>query len=302
MTTIIVPPQYKDRVATVIDDVDYELLEVVVRQFPNNEVLARIPEIEMADDKILLFFPLFPQVNDNFMLLLQTLEVIRYYKTNSKLMLIIPYLSYSRQDKRFLVGESLSLKVILDAISLYRPTYLVIYDVHNIQAVVELSDIPLIHLSIYQEILAKALNILSINSKNILLLSPDKGREFVVKNLSKRFGCSYAVVSKFRDRNTGEVSFSFSKMDLSLKDFDAVFIIDDEISTGGTMAGVAKYVTENGNPNVYALATHLLLVNNAEQRLFDSGVKNIFGSDTVMRSFSIFSIFETFPKLMEFLK
>lgn len=302
MTTIIAPSQDKDRIKDVVGNMDCEILEVVFKRFPNNEVLSRIPDIERADDRILLFFPLFPNVNDNFMLLLQTMEIIRYYKANSKLMLIIPYLSYSRQDKRFLAGESLSLKVVLDSLSLYSPSYLVIYDVHNIQAVIELSEIPIIHLSVTKEILARALEKLSISAENVLLLSPDKGREFVVKNLSKKFGCTYSVVSKFRDRNTGEVSFSFSKVDLNLENFDAVFIVDDEISTGGTMAGVANHIIEHGNSNVYALASHLLLVNEADQRLFDSGVKDIFGSDTVPRPYSIFSVFETFPKLMEFLR
>lgn len=301
MTTIIVPSQNKDRINNFVDNIECEILEIVFKRFPNKEVLARIPDIQKADDRILVFFPLFPNVNDNFILLLQTLEIIRYYKTNSKLMLIIPYLSYSRQDKRFLVGEALSLKVVLDSLSLYNPSYLVVYDVHNIQAVIELSEIPLIHLSVIKEILARALERLSVSSDNILLLSPDKGREFLVKSLSKKFGCKYAVVSKYRDRITGEVSFSFSKVNLNLKNFDAVFIVDDEISTGGTMAGVAKYIIEHGNTNVYALASHLLLVNGADQRLFDSGVKDIFGSDTVPRSYSIFSVFETFPMLIKFL-
>jgi len=302
MTTIITPAHHKKRLEDAIGSLECEVLEIVFKLFPNREVLARIPEIDRADDKILLYFPLFPDVNDNLMLLLQTLEIIRYYKSNSDIMVVIPYLSYSRQDKRFLAGESLSLKVVLDSLSIYDPSYLVVYDVHNIQAVVELSNIPFIHLSLIQEILRRALHKLSLESESVLLLSPDKGREFIVRNLAKKFGCTYAVVSKFRDRNTGEVIFSFSGIDLNVRDFNAIFIVDDEISTGGTMAGVSRYLVNEGNSEVYALASHLLLVNNAEHRLKESGIRDIFGSDTVPKPYSIFSVFETFPKLMEFLK
>lgn len=297
MTTIITPSDSKDKILGIVKDEDLVYLDIVVKSFPNGELLARISDINRADDKILLYFPLFPDTNNNFVLLLQTLEIIRHYKENSRLLIVIPYLSYSRQDKRFLMGEALSLRVILDSLSQYNPSFLIFYDVHNIRSVIKLSKTPFIHLSVIYEVFKRALNRLSIQPNNILLISPDKGREFVVKNLSQKFGCVYTVVSKVRDRTSGEVTFSFTDKDLD--SFDAVFIVDDEISTGGTMAGVARYVVEHGNPNVYALASHLLLVYNAEERLFSSGIKDIFGSDTVPRKYSIFSIFETFPEMIK---
>ncbi|HIQ13638.1 MAG TPA: ribose-phosphate diphosphokinase [Thermoprotei archaeon] len=297
MTTIIAPSSSEEKILRMVKDEDVIYIGIDVKSFPNGELLARITDINRADDKILLYFPLFPDTNNNFVLLLQILEIIRYYKENSRLLVIIPYLSYSRQDRRFLMGEALSLKVILNSISQYNPSFLIFYDVHNISSVIKMSKTPFIHLSVIHEVFKRALYKLSIQPSNILLISPDKGREYVVKNLSKKFGCTYAIVSKVRDKISGEVTFSFT--DIDMDGFDAVFIVDDEISTGGTMAGVARYVVQHGNHNVYALASHLLLVNNAEERLFKSGVKDIFGSDTIPRKYSIFSIFETFSWLIK---
>ncbi|TRM77756.1 ribose-phosphate pyrophosphokinase, partial [Sulfolobus sp. B5] len=63
--------------------------------------------------------------------------------------------------------------------------------------------------------------------------------------------------------------------------WEQVVIVDDIISTGGTVAQASKLAYSLGAKSVIAAAVHLLLSNNAKERLVQAGVKNIIGTNTV---------------------
>jgi ribose-phosphate pyrophosphokinase len=65
-----------------------------------------------------------------------------------------------------------------------------------------------------------------------------------------------------------------------LKDKDVV-IADDIIASGGTMATAIKLARENGAENVYAIATHALLLEQAKFRILDAGANEIIGTDSI---------------------
>jgi ribose-phosphate pyrophosphokinase len=69
-----------------------------------------------------------------------------------------------------------------------------------------------------------------------------------------------------------------------------VIIFDDVISTGGTIALAAKIIRELGAERVYATCVHPLLIEDAEKRILDAGVKEIVGTDSVPSHVSKVSI------------
>ncbi len=299
MTTFISTKYYADKALRYELDRVFKIVHVDVKTFPNYEILARIEHIDRVDGKIFVFQNLFPNPNQNLILLFQILDILRHYKRLNEIYVIIPYLSYSRQDKRFLQGEALSLKVVLDHISSYEVNGIILFDVHNIKAVLDISKSPIYHFSLLEDIVREAIKLEKIKFDNSILVAPDIGREIVVRKIAKKLNIESITIKKYRDRVTGEVKFDFTSKEDRLDGYNTAIIIDDEISTGGTMAGVAKFLKDMGIKNIYSIATHLLLVNNAEQLLLNSGVKKIMGSDTIENKNSILSIFKIIPDIIK---
>ena len=94
------------------------------------------------------------------------------------------------------------------------------------------------------------------------------------------------VFSKERDVITGEIKMTG---ELKVQGMD-VIIADDIISTGGTMASAIKISKKSGARKVYAVGTHLLLIQDAIFRILNAGVDEIIGTDTIDNPFSVVSM------------
>ncbi len=111
------------------------------------------------------------------------------------------------------------------------------------------------------------------------VLGPDRGALGRAERMAKELGCEFAFLEKERDRHTGEIRV---KSNLgSLKGYDVV-LIDDIVSTGGTLVEAAKIAYSLGAESVNATAVHLLLVNGALQKLKEAGVREVIGTNTVI--------------------
>ena len=292
---IIVTPDFnKDSGEKLAHILNMGLMLVYTRKFPNGEVLARLEDVSyIKNESIILYFPTYPDTNNRILLLLETLETLNSYNANN-ISLILPYLSYSRQDKRFLEGESLSLKLFLDILSFLNVNKLVSVDVHNEDAVKRYAKMDIDILSLYEPLIRKIVNDI-VGDKEFILVAPDAGRTSVVAELANIFSCRYIYFKKKRDRYTGNI-----KMEVvgDLPTYKYAIIVDDEVSTGGTMAMAANYLKKAGVKNVIAAAIHLLLVNHAEERLFSSGVDYIVGTNTIVNPFSIIDIEDFLPTII----
>ncbi|WP_243675159.1 ribose-phosphate diphosphokinase [Vulcanisaeta distributa] len=119
---------------------------------------------------------------------------------------------------------------------------------------------------------------------NVVLLSPDFGSLWRVRKVSEYLGgASFSYLEKFRDRVTGEVAMKPKELDVAGKE---VFIIDDIIATGGTIIEATKILRSLGAVKVHAVATHCLLLNMADSRMFEAGVSSITCSNTILTRYS----------------
>ncbi|MEM0057204.1 MAG: ribose-phosphate diphosphokinase [Candidatus Geothermarchaeota archaeon] len=256
------------------------------REFPNSEVLARIEEpTAVKNEEILLYFPTYPNTNDRIILLLQSLESLNNYGAK-EIYLCIPYLSYSRQDKRFMEGESLSLKMFLDLLHFYNVSKLICINVHNEESLFKYAKMEVHHLNLFSKLLSQVLSYTLISRDETLLVAPDEGRYKTVHNLAREFNLESIHFRKERDRVTGKIK---TTPPLTIPKARYAIIVDDEISTGATIASVASYLANSGI-KPFACAIHLLLCENAVERLIKSGVQNIFGTNTVLNPFTIIEV------------
>jgi len=295
---LLAPDFMSDRGKLIAENLGIPFSIINTRIFPNGEVLARINDVKLiqGDKKIILYFSTYPDTNNRIFLLLESLESIRYYSPESEITLVTPYLSYSRQDKRFLEGESLSLKLYLDILKSLDVNRLIVFDVHSEDSFRKLISIPYINITLFNELVTKVTKIHGLNSNEYILVAPDEGRLETVRSIAKNLGSEHTYLKKFRDRYSGKIKITVPDNVTSPKDFKYSIILDDEISTGGTMAAVARYLKNIGVNRVIACAIHMLLINNADERLFRSGVDYLYGTNTVENPYSIVFIEDLIPK------
>jgi len=194
----------------------------------------------------------------------------------SKIIVVIPYLAYARQDKIFRPGECQFADVVLRIIDSMRIDELYVVDVHAPEVLKELIVNKVVNID-SMKLLADHIKALGAN--DIVVVSPDKGAIERSRAFAKHFGKDVPVdvFEKKRDVKTGDITMSGN---LSLKNKDVV-IADDIIATGGTMASAIKLSKESGANKIYAVATHALLLQQAKYRILNAGADEIIGTDSI---------------------
>jgi ribose-phosphate pyrophosphokinase len=192
-----------------------------------------------------------------------------------KIIVVIPYLAYARQDKIFRPGESKFANIVLCLIDSMRVDELYVVDVHAPKI---LDEVQCKWINIdSMKLLADYIK--SLDVKDIAVVAPDKGAVERSKAFAKHFGEDVPVdyFEKVRDLKTGEITMSGK---LTLKNRDVV-VSDDIIATGGTMAKAIKLAKSSGANRVFAVATHALLLQNARFKIIKAGADEIIGTDSI---------------------
>jgi ribose-phosphate pyrophosphokinase len=109
----------------------------------------------------------------------------------------------------------------------------------------------------------------------------------IAEQAKKVLGGECGYLEKQRDRYTGQISVEKKTFQVRGK---TAIIFDDIISTGGTIVAAAKVLKELGAERVCAACVHPLLIGDAEKRIFEAGVEEIVGTDTVPSHVSKVSI------------
>ena len=257
------------------DGLKARYMEVVHKVFPDGESYLRFPE-SVKNNDCMLVQSTYPEQNRRLLELVMAAKTL-LRKGVESISAVIPYLAYARQDREFLSGEIVSAEVVLELLRSSGISKLYVIDVHKPEI-----------LRIFK---GHSLNIIPLNSfkeymrgfelRNPLVIAPDEGARHRASLFARALSTDYLVIKKFRDRYTGKIMHSFPK-DLDFRGVDVV-IVDDIISTGGTIADIASRAKDLGAERVFALATHGLFVGEAINRLRSSGVSEVVVARTVGR-------------------
>ncbi len=265
------------------------------KMFPDGEKYVRILDIDKITGKdVVLINTLYPRQNDSFIETLFLIDALRRTSVR-KLVVIIPYLAYSRQDKQFLPGEPVSAEVIIKSIREAGADQLVVIDAHNPQSLKSFNGCT-INVLVSDILVKKALEYV----ENPIILAPDKGALKRVEYAAEKHGLEYDYLIKSRDRITGEVSMTPKELNVHGRD---VVLIDDIISTGGTIALATKHVKKQGARKVVVAASHGLMVGNALEKIKGAGVEKIILGNTlgIKHSDNIIEYVEVLGKAFELL-
>ena len=265
----------------IAQELGIEAINTEIKKFPDGENYLRInleDETIIADKEVIIIQSTGPSSSGNqnsrLMELFMIIDSVKRMGA-TKIVVVVPYLAYARQDKIFRPGESQFANVIFRILNSFGLDELYTVDIHAPEIMDECS--------------CKAVNIDSMKlladyikskgAKDIVVVSPDKGAIDRSKAFANHFGENIPVeiFDKERDVTTGEIQMSGV---LNLKGKDVV-ISDDIIATGGTMATAIKMAKESGANKIFAVATHALLLGQAKFRILKAGADEIIGTDSI---------------------
>jgi len=256
-----------------------ELGGVEVRRFPDGEVYVRV-EADVGGRDVVYVNSLQPSPDSKIVETLYTLDALRDLGAR-RVLAVIPYMAYARQDERFNPGEAVSIISLaklfraVGADSIYTvdmhlhrirdPTRLFGASFHNLTAVAELAKYILRN---HGGLLEKA-----------VVVGPDEEAEQWAKIMSQGLGgLEYTVLEK-RRLSAEEVAITTRDLDVRGRN---VVIVDDIISTGGTIVEAVKALKKQGAEEVVVSCVHPLLVGDAYYRILRLGIRDLAGTDTVL--------------------
>ncbi len=247
------------------------------KRFPDGELYTRVAE-EIKDEEIVIVQSI--RTDSDLMCLLQLIDAVEEaYKTK----VVIPYLGYARQDKKFEPGEAISIRAIARSICAAGTIdKIYVVNVHNRGVLkyfgidtTELDASPLIGDYVVKKKIAHP-----------VIIGPDKGARELAKAVATPYGFDYDVLEK---RRISSEDVEIKPKGLSVEGRNAV-IVDDIISTGGTISEAASMLKAQGANDIYVACIHGVFVQNAITRMLRAGVKDIIATDTIESIFSKVSI------------
>ncbi|HEU5119563.1 MAG TPA: ribose-phosphate pyrophosphokinase [Candidatus Nitrosocosmicus sp.] len=280
-TILIVSPSFKQLALNLSSSLNIPLVEAEIRTFTDGENKVRIKE-NLSNKRCIVIQPIIPpDVDKNIM---QTLMILKKCQDDgaARIILTIPYMPYTRQDKAFLEGEVISIDLIAKLIEFTGVSSLITVDIHSMRAlsyysidVHNVSAIPLLADYMRENF--------SVSKNKFIAVSPDQGGIQRAKDFANLLKIDMISFKKTRDKLTGEVIIDYeipTTISLSLSEKD-VIIVDDMISTGGTIVKACDVLKANNCQNIYVVCSHALLLENAHDNLLKAGVKEIISTNSI---------------------
>jgi len=258
-----------------------ETVRVAHKKFPDGESYIRF-EGEVAGEEVAIVQTTGPPQDTNLIQLFILADAAKDLGAK-RVIAVVPYLAYARQDKRFLPGEAISIQTIGKLLKTSGIDELLTVDVHQ-EKILEKFEIPARNVSAIG-LLANYFK--SRGLEGAFALAPDKGASEFAIEASKILGGGYGWLHKERDRYTGEVKTEEKTLDVSGRD---AIIFDDIISTGGTTANAVKILKKQGARRIFAACVHPLMIGNAKERILQSGAEEIVGTDSVPSDITVVSL------------
>ena len=253
----------------------------LVDRFKNDECRIEIREnVRGAEVFVVQSLCRSPQgatVNDSIMELLLIIDALRRASAN-RITAVIPYYGYAKQDKKTKGREPISAKLVANMIENAGAERIVTLDLHAAQ-IQGFFDIPVDNL-MAAPTLCNHLKNLDLQGDKIVVVSPDAGGVPRAELFAKRLKSNLAVIIKRRpEPDVSEVTHIVGQVEGKI-----AVVVDDMISTGGTLVKAAEALRQKGATDVYTLATHGIFAGDAIAQFENSEISKVIVTNTIPRT------------------
>lgn len=255
--------------------------DVVFRSFPDQETYLQIKS-DVKDKYIIIVCSLF-HPNEKIIPLLFFAKTAKDLGAKS-VGLIAPYLSYMRQDKRFLPGESINSRIFGDLISHYYD-WLITVDphLHRHKALCEIYSIKTAVLHSTNLIA----DWISHHVQKPVIVGPDAESSQWVKAVAKKANAPFLILEKIR-RGDRDVEISVPNIHHYLN--HTPVLVDDIISTARTMIETIKHLHHAKMPPAVCICVHAVFANHAYQDLLHAGIHQVITCNSIAHESNVIDI------------
>ncbi len=261
---------------------DVPLQDHIERNFEDGEYKIR-PLVTVRDQDVYVIQSLYSDsqqsVHDKLVRLLFFIGALKDASAR-EVTAVVPYLCYSRKDMKTKPRDPVNTRYVAQLFEAVGTDRVVTMDVHNLAAFQNAFRCRTDHLEarkLFVQYFAPL-----IEGHEVVVISPDTGgikrAEKFRQDLSLALNREASSGFMEKHRSGGVVTGEALIGDVSGK---AVIIIDDLISTGGTMGRTAKACRKGGAAKVYAAATHGIFTGDADKVFADPAIDQLVIVDTI---------------------
>ena len=266
--------------ARIAGKLDVDLGQADLRTFADGEVYCRYKESIRGADVFLVQSTAANAAqgmtpNDALMELLVMIDAAKGASAH-RIIAVMPWYGYSRQDKKSAPREPISARVVAQCLEAVGVDRVLTMDLHSGQVQGFFSK-PVDHMTAMPMLTQYFMD--QAWDDELVIVSPDAGRVKVARNFARKVGVHWAVMEKERPAHqVAEIGYVVG----DVRGKTAV-LVDDMIDTAGTLTAAARTVLDEGAARVIACATHGVFSGPAYERLAyeNSGIERIVVTDTI---------------------
>lgn len=241
-----------------------------IQKFSDGEIQPVFQESIRGDVVFLVQSTFAP--SDNLMELLLMIDAARRASAY-KVIAVIPYYGYARQDRKDKPRVAIGSKLIANMLTAAGADRVITMDLHAPQ-IQGYFDIPVDHLDSSVIFIPY---IEQLKLENLTFAAPDVGSANRIREIASYFNAEMVICDKHRKR-ANEIASMVVIGDVTDRN---VVLIDDICDTGGTLAKSAGLLKEKGATTVRAMCTHPVLSGKAYENIGSSVLEELVVCDTI---------------------
>ncbi len=225
--------------------------------FPDGEINLKV-DCDVRGADVFVVQPTCPPVHVNLFELLSFIDCLKRASAD-RITAVIPYYGYARKDRKDEGRVPINAKLVADLLTTAGADRVVSVDLHAAQ-IQGFFDIPVDHLFARPVLMDK---MRALGAEKPVVVSPDVGGTKLARAYAKELGTEIAIVDKRRLSGSETI---VENVVGEVKDRDVV-LVDDMVSTGGSISGAARIMKERGARRVFIVASHAVLCGSAVEKL-----------------------------------
>jgi ribose-phosphate pyrophosphokinase len=253
----------------IVRSLGVRLGEMTCDRFPDGEVKVQLHEDVRGCD----VFVIQPTTTNDFMMELLVIADALRRASAARITAVIPYFGYARQDRKHEGRVPITAKLMANLITVAGIHRVLSVDLHA-QQIQGFFDIPVDHLTALPVQLAY---LRAQNFDDAVVLSPDTGSIKLAERVAKQLKTKLAIIDK---RRTGDRSTEVANVIGEIGNRD-VIIVDDMITTAGSMTNAIRTAREFGAKRVFPMCTHAVFCGDAYDRLHAVTLDRLVITDTL---------------------
>ncbi|MFA6076762.1 MAG: ribose-phosphate diphosphokinase [Candidatus Paceibacterota bacterium] len=261
---------------------DFGKPNIVIKHFPDTESYVQILKIEnLKNQKVTIYHRLFPEPDKRIFELLLILS--RLKKVTKNVELFVPYLPYARQDRENKKGEAVSADVLCGLLKSYGVKKLITYDCHFLPRPGQFkrNGLNIENKSAGKQLMSYAKKY--FGKENFVVIAPDEGSSYFTENAQGYSLEKTRKESKATGIKTGihaEIHKIEGEVEVNGKN---VCILDDMISTGGTIIRAIEHLKARGAKKIIVGTVHGIFAGEKiAEKILNNNCDKLFTTNSIV--------------------